>query len=65
MSTTTNGYWTGKRVRALRKRLGLTQIEFAAKLGVSFASVNRWENEQNKPTKLAVMRMEELANGKR
>lgn len=28
----------------------LTQTEFAEKLGVSFASVNRWENAEHEPT---------------
>lgn len=34
----------GDRVLTLRKRLGLTQEQFARELGVSFATVNRWEN---------------------
>ncbi len=37
----------------LRGRLGLTQTEFAARLGVSFATVNRWENAQTKPSPLS------------
>lgn len=28
----------------------MTQTEFAKYLGVSFASINRWENGTNKPT---------------
>ena len=28
----------------------LTQTEFAEKLGVSFGSVNRWENGKHEPT---------------
>ena len=35
------------------KELNLSQEEFAKKLGVSFTSVNRWENGQTKPSKLA------------
>ncbi len=31
-------------VRETRQRLGMTQEEFAAKLGVSDQSVNRWGN---------------------
>jgi DNA-binding transcriptional regulator YiaG len=30
-------------VKETRKRLGLTQLQFAKTLGVSFQSVNRWE----------------------
>jgi len=36
-------------VRELRKRLGLTQEKFAARLGVTFPTVNRWENGRTKP----------------
>jgi predicted ATPase/DNA-binding CsgD family transcriptional regulator/DNA-binding XRE family transcriptional regulator len=32
------------RIRALRLRLGLSQEQFARRLGVSFATVNRWES---------------------
>ena len=41
------------RIRRFRERLGLTQVELAARLGVSFATVNRWENGQTKPSPLA------------
>lgn len=42
-----------EQIKEIRKRLSLSQEEFAKKLGVSFASVNRWENGQTKPSKLA------------
>src|SRR3712207_4293503 len=42
-----------ERIRALRSKLQLTQTELAELLGVSFATVNRWENAQSKPSKLA------------
>ena len=41
------------RVKSIRERLGLTQVQFAARIGVSFATVNRWENGQTKPARLA------------
>lgn len=47
-------------VRETRQRLGLSQEKFAGKLGVSFQSVNRWENGKAKPLPLAVMRIEEI-----
>jgi DNA-binding transcriptional regulator YiaG len=37
-------------IKALREKLLLTQMELAAKLGVSYASVNRWENGKCEPT---------------
>ena len=42
-----------KRVKHLRERLGLTQTQLADRIGVSFATVNRWENSQSRPTRLA------------
>jgi len=50
-----NGF--GDRIRRLRGRLGLTQTQFAQSLGVSFASVNRWENGQSRPSTLAWRRI--------
>ncbi len=41
-------------VRELRKRLGLTQEKFAARLGVTFPTINRWENGRVKPSPMAV-----------
>jgi len=40
-------------VKALRAKLGLSQEDLAKALGVSFASVNRWENGKTQPSKLA------------
>jgi transcriptional regulator with XRE-family HTH domain len=47
-------------VRKLRKRTGLTQEKFAAKLGVTFPTINRWENGRAKPSPLARQKIEEL-----
>jgi len=47
-------------VREIRDRTGLTQEKFAAKLGVTFPTINRWENGRAKPSPLAVQKIEEL-----
>ena len=50
------------RIKQYRARLGLTQLELSARLGVSFATVNRWENGQTKPSPLSwqqLVRMDE------
>lgn len=39
-----------KIIKEYRKKEGLTQEELVLKLGVSFASVNRWENGHFEPT---------------
>jgi putative transcriptional regulator len=41
-------------VRELRFRLGLTQEKFAAELGVTFASIDRWENRKVQPSPMAL-----------
>jgi transcriptional regulator with XRE-family HTH domain len=47
-------------IRELRRRTGLTQEKFAAKLGVTFPTINRWENGRARPSPLALQRIEEL-----
>lgn len=39
-----------KLIKALRKSMILSQEEFAKYLGVSFATVNRWERGHHEPT---------------
>lgn len=51
-----------KSIRELRASLDLTQEQFAAKVGVTFSTVNRWENGRGKPSPLARQRIEELRN---
>ena len=41
-------------VEKVRKQLNLTQKELAEALDVSYATVNRWENSQVLPSKLAI-----------
>lgn len=51
-----------KAVKELRDKLILTQSELANLLGVSFASINRWERGQNKPTTASKRKIVELCN---
>ena len=48
-------------VRALRRRLGMSQEKFAAEIGVSFSTVNRWENAHRQPSPLSWRAVQELA----
>jgi len=48
------------RVINLREALGLTQEELAAKLYVSFATINRWENGKNVPQRRQMEMIEQL-----
>jgi len=48
-------------IRTLRQTLRLTQEEFAHRLGITVATVNRWENGHNSPTRLARKALYDLA----
>ncbi len=48
-------------IKRLRARMGLTQVNLAERLGVSFPTVNRWENAKSKPSQLSWNRLIELA----
>ena len=47
-------------IRELRSRLGLTQEKMAARLGVTFPTINRWENGRANPSPLALKQIEDL-----
>lgn len=49
-------------IKNIRSRLGLSQIELAEQLGVTFATVNRWENRHSKPSPTAMRRLAELCH---
>jgi putative transcriptional regulator len=42
-----------ERIRSLRQRLQLTQEDFAHLIGVTFSTVNRWENGKSTPNRIA------------
>jgi transcriptional regulator with XRE-family HTH domain len=48
-------------IKRLRAKLGLTQINLAERLGVSFPTVNRWENGKSQPSQLSWNRLLALA----
>lgn len=50
------------KARSLRQQLNLSQASFAAKLGVSVRTVNRWENGHAYPSKMALKLLEEMLN---
>ncbi|MEH2316032.1 helix-turn-helix domain-containing protein [Nostoc sp.] len=50
----------GRIIRDLRLAFGLTQEQFAAQLGVTYSTINRWENGRSKPSPLAMEKIEEM-----
>lgn len=53
-----------EQVKAVRTALNLSQEELAHALGVSFATVNRWENGKTSPSKLAKRQFEQFCEDK-
>ena len=52
----------GIKIREIRQSLGLTQEEFAHKLGVTLCTVNRWENNKSVPSRLALKQLERISS---
>jgi len=49
-----------KQLIVARATMNITQSQLADKLGVSLITINRWENELAKPTKVSKFRFEEF-----
>ena len=48
-------------IKEIRKRLKLTQAQFAYKVGVTVTTISRWESGRVAPHQLAVDKIKELA----
>lgn len=55
----------GTQIRELRVTMGLTQEEFAHRLGVTLCTVNRWENNKVAPSRLAIRQLQSIVSSKR
>jgi len=53
---------TARHIKELRFRLGMTQEQFAMELGVTVASVYRWETGKATPSPLALKVMDSLTH---
>src|SRR3990170_128496 len=51
---------TPDQIKSIRSQLRMSQQAFAAAIGVSFATVNRWENGKAKPQKDRLSRLKVL-----
>jgi DNA-binding XRE family transcriptional regulator len=47
-------------IRELRQRLDLTQEQFAQKVGVTYSTVNHWENGKRVPLPFLAKRLVEM-----
>lgn len=59
-NTKTRDIDTNALIRPLRELCRLTQEQFAARLGVTVVTVNRWENYRSKPMPLALQQVKAL-----
>ena len=53
-----------EKVKLVRTELKLSQEDLARELGVSFATINRWENGSYNPSRLAKKAFEDFCNEK-
>ena len=47
-------------ILCIRKQCALIQEELVKELGVSFASVNRWERKRTRPSQMAIRSIDEF-----
>jgi len=47
-------------IKALRKKLDITQKELAARIGVDTLTIGRWERGERRPSQLAVRQLNRL-----
>jgi putative transcriptional regulator len=51
---------TAKQIKELRFRLGMTQEQFAVKMGTTGTTVHRWENGHSHPSPMALKLMQQI-----
>lgn len=47
-------------IREMRAHVGLTQEQLALHLGVTYSTLNRWENQRGNPSPMAITRIEAM-----
>lgn len=52
--------WTVGRIKRIRKRLGLSQLNMSLRLGLHPWTVQRWEAKQNRPNADSLARLDRL-----
>jgi len=51
-----------ERIRSIRAALRMSREEFAREIGVSLVIIDRWEQDKVRPSRLAVRKIEALAD---
>lgn len=47
-------------IREMRAHVGLTQEQLALHLGVTYSTMNLWENKRGNPSPLAIQKIEQM-----
>lgn len=55
----------GRKLKEIRKKSIMSQTDFAQELGVSFSTVNRWENNKAVPNYQARKKIKDFCDEKR
>ena len=51
-----------EKIKDIRRKSLLSQTEFADEIGVSFSTVNRWENNKNTPNYQALKKIKKFCD---
>lgn len=51
-----------EKIKKIRTKLGYSQEQLAREIGVSFATINRWENGKSEPRQIALNALEHLCD---
>ena len=54
----------GNKLKIIRKKCLLSQVNFAKEINVSFSTVNRWENNKNIPNYQALKKIKDFCDKK-
>ncbi|MBM6761013.1 helix-turn-helix domain-containing protein [Megamonas hypermegale] len=54
----------GNKLKTIRKKCLLSQVDFAKEINVSFSTVNRWENDKNIPNYQALKKIKDFCDKK-
>jgi DNA-binding transcriptional regulator YiaG len=54
---------TQRKIKELRFKMELTQVQFADKVGVSLATVKSWEQGVNQPNERFEYKLKQIAKG--
>ncbi|MCL1914470.1 MAG: helix-turn-helix transcriptional regulator [Eubacteriaceae bacterium] len=55
---------TAELLKTIRKEFGISQEDLAHELGISYTTINRWENSRRLPSRLAMRQIKDFCAAK-